>query len=120
MAAARAWAVPGSRRGGGDAVLEQARQLGLPAEMAARLAAQAAAAAPPVFEVMPENWAAMRIFIGCDTQWRRAGMAGVATGLDYGVLPVVAGALGLPLDEDTLTRLRVIEGEAINAMAEAH
>lgn len=68
-------------------------------------------------EVMPENWGAMRIFLAMDTQWRRAGMAGVATGLDYAALPVVAAALALALDADLLARLRIAEGAALVAMA---
>ena len=68
-------------------------------------------------EVMPENWGAMRIFLAMDTQWRRAGMAGVASGLDYAVLPVVAAALALTLDADLLARLRILEGAALTAMA---
>ncbi len=69
---------------------------------------------------MPENWGAMRIFLAMDTQWRRAGMAGIATGLDYAVLSVVAGALAIGLDADLLARLRVLEGAALTAMYDAH
>lgn len=85
--------------------------------MAAGLAASATPPAPEMVEVMPENWGAMRIFLAMDTQWRRAGMAGVATGLDYAVLPVVAAALALALDADLLARLRILEGAALTAMA---
>lgn len=100
-------------------VAAQAAALGLPPEMAAMLAASAAASAPAAFEVMPENWDAMRLFLAMETQWRRAGMTGVATGLDYAVLPAVAGFHGLTLDADLFARLRILEGAALAAMAEA-
>lgn len=67
---------------------------------------------------MPENWDAMRLFLAMETQWRRAGMTGVATGLDYAVLPAVAGFNGLTLNADLFARLRIIEGAALKAMAE--
>ena len=38
---------------------------------------------------------------------------------DYAVLPIVAGALAIAVDEDLLARLRVMEGAAVKAMAEA-
>ncbi len=68
---------------------------------------------------MPENWDAMRLFLAMETQWRRAGMSGVATGLDYSVLPAVAGLAGLALNADIFARLRILEGAALAAMAEA-
>lgn len=68
--------------------------------------------------VFPANWAALRVFLSLATQWRRAGMEGVRTGLDYRALPVVAGALGIPADADLLARLRVLEGEALRVMGE--
>jgi hypothetical protein len=107
----------GGRRGPADRadVAAQVAGLGLPAALAARLAPPAP---PEVIEVWPENWDAMRIFLGLETQWRRAGMAGVPVGLDYAALPVVATALGVPLLEDLLARLRILEGAALTAMAE--
>lgn len=85
--------------------------------MAAGLAASAAPPAPEMVEVMPENWGAMRIFLAMQTQWRRAGLSGIACGLDYAALPVVAGALAVALDADLLARLRIAEGAALVAMA---
>jgi len=67
---------------------------------------------------MPENWGALRVFLGMETQWRRGGMAGVATGLDYTAIPIVCGMLGVAADADLLARLRVIEGAALTIMAE--
>lgn len=86
--------------------------------MAAGLAASAVPPEPDAVEIMPENWDAMRLFVGMETQWRRAGMTGIATGLDYGALPVVAGALGLAVQEDLMGRLRLIENAALAALLE--
>lgn len=68
--------------------------------------------------IWPENWPAVRVFGAMGTQWRRAGLAGVETGLDYGALLTVCGALRVALDEDLLSRLRVMEAEALSALAE--
>lgn len=37
-------------------------------------------------ELWPENWAIWALFRGIGNQWRRAGVAGAAYALDYGVL----------------------------------
>lgn len=52
------------------------------------------------------------------TQWRRAGLSGVATGLDYAALPAVCAATGITLDDDLLGRVQVIERSAVTAMLE--
>lgn len=90
--------------------------LGAPPEVAA-----AAAAAPPAedaLEVWPANEGAVVIFLGMGTQWRRAGMAGIPTGLDYAALPAVCRAHRRRLDADLLESLRVIEIAAIEAWLE--
>lgn len=68
--------------------------------------------------VWPENWPAVRLFLAVETQWRRAGMAGTPTGLDYAVLPAACRALGLRYNARLLARLKIIEAEALRAMAE--
>ena len=111
----------GGRRGRADGadIAAQLAGLGLDPAQSSVLAAGLAPPAPPeMIEVWPENWDAMRVFLGMETQWRRAGMAGVAVGLDYAALPVVTGALGVALDEDLLARLRILEGAAVKALAE--
>ena len=86
--------------------------------MAASLRQQARQArAAEDFQVMPENWAAVRVFLGMATQWRRAGMSGVPTGLDYAALPVVAGALAVAADADLLFRLQILEAAALAVLA---
>jgi hypothetical protein len=67
--------------------------------------------------VWPEHWEAVRVFLAMTTQWRRVGMDAVAVGLDYAALPAVCQALGVTLDEDRLGVLRVLEAEAVAAMA---
>lgn len=52
------------------------------------------ASGPPI-EVWPDNMPAVEVFIDLMTQWRRAGMAGVRSGLDYAVLPAVFAIRGI-------------------------
>lgn len=73
---------------------------------------------PRSFEILPPNWAAARLFLAASTQWRTAGMAGAAIGLDYNAAAIVARALEMELDEDTLIRLQAIELEAVRALHE--
>jgi hypothetical protein len=67
-------------------------------------------------EVWPDMVPAVSLFFSMETQWRwtGAGMAGAfRTGLDYSVLPVLAGALDVPLLPQTLADLRSLERGAI-------
>jgi hypothetical protein len=52
------------------------------------------------------------------TQWRRAGLAGMPTGLDYAAMPAVARILGYRPTEELFARLRVLEAEWLSASAE--
>jgi hypothetical protein len=89
----------------------------MPPAMAAAMRERASAAAEAAaVEVMPENWGAVRVFLAMSTQWRRAGLSGVPTGLDYAVLPALAGALAVPADADLVQRLAVIEHAALDGM----
>lgn len=56
------------------------------------------------------------MFLAMGTQWRRAGMGGVPTGLDYAALPAVCRAHRQHLDAALLGRLQVIEVAAVEAM----
>ena len=71
------------------------------------------------FEIWPDNWLAVEVFISMGTQWR-TGMAG-ATGLDYGVLRDVMALRRVPrADQSELFDwLRLMEGEALSQMREA-
>ena len=83
------------------------RELGVPnwAEAAPALAARK----PEPCGVWQENWDTLRVFLAMGTQWRRAGMAALPVGLDYTALPIVAGALSVPVDGVLLRRLQVLE-----------
>lgn len=76
----------------------------------------AQAAEPEALGIMPANWPALRVFLNLGTQWCRAGADGAPVGLDYAVVPVVAGMLAVPADSDLLARLRVLEAEALRVM----
>lgn len=59
---------------------------------------------------------AWRLFMAMATQWKTAGMAGVRTGLDYGVLESVAASLKIdyPLAPEVFGDLRFMEAEALS------
>lgn len=42
-----------------------------------------------VYEVWPENWPILELFLALNTQWRFAGMEGQRVGLEYSAIPVV-------------------------------
>jgi hypothetical protein len=75
------------------------------------------------FEVLPENWDAVLMFLRVESQWRTTS-AGVM-GLDYGVLLGPGGMLdlyGCEDPKDTLESVQVIEAKArqlINDKAKA-
>jgi hypothetical protein len=59
------------------------------------------------FELWPENFEAMRVFMAMATQWR-VGMSGVI-GLDYCALPVVEKRLGLTPNKTIFSGLQILE-----------
>jgi len=91
---------------------------------AATRAAWAERAAAQRIEIEPENVSAVRLFLGLSTQWRTMAITGgstvmiVRTSLDYASLGVVAGALGITLDDEVLAGVRLMEAEALEAMTE--
>jgi hypothetical protein len=64
---------------------------------------------PPEIGVWPENIAIVDAFVAMRTQWRISHYG--ATGLDYGVLPVVLEMVGVPKGEwaDVFEGIRVME-----------
>lgn len=75
--------------------------------------------------IHPANETAVRLFLSMGTQWRLAGVGTmqraliIRTGLDYGAIEVTARLLGQDAPTpDTFARLRILEGAAIEAMAE--
>lgn len=71
------------------------------------------------FDVWPDNWQALDVFMAMGTQWR-TGMGG-ATGLDYGVLPDVMSLRGVRKAErpEVFDWVRLMEGEALSQMRES-
>lgn len=71
---------------------------------------------PPDVEVWPENMATVEAFVAMRTQWRFSHFG--ATGLDYGVLPVVLELVGVQKDEwsDVFEGVRVMETIEIVSM----
>ncbi|MNP53219.1 hypothetical protein D3C76_1476760 [compost metagenome] len=70
------------------------------------------------FEVWPDNWQALGVFMSMGTQWR-TGMTG-ATGLDYGVLPDVMRLRGVPKADraEVFDWIMLMEREALGQMRE--
>ena len=62
--------------------------------------------------------AAARLFLALGTQWKTAGMAGIPTGLDYSAIRPAAEALQLEMTPSLFDDLRLMEHEALAAMAE--
>jgi hypothetical protein len=90
-------------------------KLGAPEEWRQGWQARRQREAPESFEVLPENWDAVRLFARTATQWRLAGMSGVRTGLDYPAVRLVARALKLPF---ALEDLQEMEAAALAFWAE--
>ena len=69
-------------------------------------------------DVWPDNLPALNVFIAMSTQWRRAGSAGQAVGLDYTALPEVWRRTKTPSDQRDLVfdDLRVMEDAALEQM----
>ncbi len=74
----------------------------------------AALQAAQVYEVWPENMAAINLFLSLSTQWRTLGMG--PSGLDYNVLFARMGQLKIE-DQDRewmFEDIRAIEAEALS------
>ncbi|WIX31252.1 DUF1799 domain-containing protein [Salinicola sp. JS01] len=73
---------------------------------------------PTEFEVLPENWPALEIFLDCSTQWKHAPMGG-PTGLDYPALKMVMEFHAVAPTEfrERFGQVRLLERGALNEMA---
>ena len=60
----------------------------------------------------------MWLFVASGTQWRRAGMTGIATGLDYAGVEAAARARGVPWTAQLLEKIRAMERAAIEVFAD--
>ncbi|MEN2979989.1 DUF1799 domain-containing protein [Tistrella bauzanensis] len=91
--------------------------------MGAEIAPSSASAAADrdVYEVWPCNWEALRVFIGCQTQWRMlATPAGLYhLGLDYPAIDVVMRRLRVSdPDGHVFDQIQDMEAAALSAFAE--
>ena len=67
------------------------------------------------FEVWPENWNAVLMFLRISTQWRTS--MGGPIGLDYGALEWLFRLYEVTEPRSLLEDLQVMEGAALTAMA---
>lgn len=68
------------------------------------------------FEVLPECWPTVDLFLRVQTQWRFAGM-GHPVGLDYNAADVVMRRLGVADPEGKIfAGLQIMEVAALNAL----
>lgn len=65
------------------------------------------------FIVHYDNWAAVRLYLACLTQWRRGGMNGQKIGLDYVAVEITARAKGIELNKENFEGLQVMEAESL-------
>lgn len=72
-------------------------------------------AEPESFDVWPENWPALMLYLRCSTQWRTAGMSGQRLGLDYPAVLAMADLHGCR-DADTMDKIGTIEREILNSV----
>lgn len=82
--------------------------------------------AEAVFDVHPDNVAAVRLILAMQTQWNTLAVStwssatSVATGLKYEVLETAARLSGLPeISPDDFLRVRILEAEILSAWNEA-
>lgn len=71
--------------------------------------------------VLPENWPAVELFLACATQWHRAGMAGLPTGLDYVALEAAMRMTGVADTDrpELFAAVRIIEHAALPILLES-
>ena len=110
MEAGRHWA----KGGDGDSDREaraDAAAFGLPVP-------EEPAAEDRAMPVLPENWEALEVFSACATQWRRGGMEGQMSGLDYGAVESARRMMGVEDMRDCFERVRWIERGALAQVAD--
>jgi hypothetical protein len=67
------------------------------------------------FEVLPENWEAVQMFVRCQTQWRTS-MAGLI-GLDYGAVEWLLRLYGVEDPRSVLEDLQIMEAAVLSVIA---
>lgn len=73
--------------------------------------------APVDYEVFPENWDAVLLFLRCQTQWR-AGAEGSVLGLDYGPVFQMMALYAVESQRDVMDGVQVIEAKAAELINE--
>ncbi len=70
------------------------------------------------FEVWPENWLPLSVFLSLNTQWRIA-PNGKRSGLDYAVLPVTLRLMGVARKEwgEIFPALQIMEAAFLEAIS---
>ena len=71
------------------------------------------------FEVEPENWEAVVLFMRCQTQWTVGGM-GQRVGLNYLGVECVARLSAIELTPDRFDQLQLLEVTTVNEIGRAH
>jgi hypothetical protein len=69
------------------------------------------------FVVMRRNWDAVRLFAVVQTQWQRAGAAGVSIGLSYPGVEAAARMAAIAVSPATFDGLQIMEAEALRVFA---
>lgn len=69
--------------------------------------------------VWDDCWETAQIFAALQTQWHRAGLNGLRTGLDYAAIEPTARMMEIELGRRRFDELRLMEATALKAMAKA-
>lgn len=88
--------------------------LGAPEEVIAQMKAREEAS---VFEVWPEHWDVMNLFLRCSTQWVLSS-AGDVVGLNYSGVKVLLDLESFENKKDAFLDLQIIEMQVIRRMRE--
>lgn len=74
--------------------------------------------AVPDYEVWPENWDSVLMFVRVQTQWRTSGQGGVI-GLDYNVVLGLLPLYAVPEPAQLVEDIRVMESRAVELINES-
>lgn len=67
------------------------------------------AVAPKAFEVDPDNWDALMLFLRIQTQWYRSPMSGLPVGLNYSGVEAFARLAKIDITAEMLAALQILE-----------
>lgn len=72
---------------------------------------------PEHFEVEPDAWPVLMVFLDCQTQWRAG--AGKLIGLDYGAVAWILRMRSVADEAAMLSDLQIIESEVLRIASES-